>query len=61
MTYIEYQIKLENKDENFSEIVVAFLSELGFDSFSEENNILFSYIKEPEEKIYKEIKNVIKK
>ncbi len=53
MTYIEYQIKLENKDENFSEIVVAFLSELGFDSFSEENNILFSYIKEAEEKIYK--------
>ena len=46
MNYIEYKIDISNKEENFSDILLAFLSELGFDSFSEENNFLCAYISE---------------
>ncbi|MDR2836623.1 MAG: 50S ribosomal protein L11 methyltransferase [Bacteroidales bacterium] len=60
MKYIEYQIDINNKESDFSDILIAFLSELGFDSFSEENNVLFAYIPEnidDEKEIYAMLNN----
>lgn len=46
MNYIEVSVKIPDNRKELSEILVAFLAEQGFESFSEENSILYSYIVE---------------
>ncbi|MDL2262230.1 50S ribosomal protein L11 methyltransferase [Bacteroidales bacterium OttesenSCG-928-I21] len=48
MNYIEVSIVIPTDKKFISEILVAFLAELGFDSFSEDNDILSAYIYESE-------------
>lgn len=51
MNYIELSIELPRSNAELSDILVAFLAELDFDSFSEEGGKLFAYA---EEKKYNE-------
>lgn len=46
MNYIEVAIEIPVDKKYLSEILMAFLAEVGFESFSEENNILLAYISE---------------
>ncbi|MCK9254807.1 MAG: 50S ribosomal protein L11 methyltransferase [Bacteroidales bacterium] len=46
MNYIEVKADLKTKKSELGEILIAFLAEQGFESFSEENNFLYAYILE---------------
>ncbi len=44
MNYIEIKAIIKDEPEDLSEILIAFMAELGFESFSEEKNFLNAYI-----------------
>lgn len=47
MDYIEIKFDLNYQDRNLNDILVAILSDIGFEGFFEENGFLMAYIPEP--------------
>jgi ribosomal protein L11 methyltransferase len=60
MEYLQFEFETTSEDRN--EILLAMLSDIGFESFLEENNQLLAYIREPDFNAHalKDILNILK-